>query len=60
MLAFCSNRQVIMKIYNFLYKFSLERLQKMINNVNIILLFAKYIEINGFQRIDSNNNMIKY
>ena len=49
-----------MKIYNYLYKFSLERLQKLINNKSLIFLLAFYLEQNMFSRITKSPNMRKY
>lgn len=53
------NKDVLM-IYNYLYKFSLERLQKLINNPCLILLFTKYLMVNGYSRINGNKSMQKY
>ena len=50
----------VLKIYNYLYKFSLEKLQKLINNSALVLLFARYIQINGNTRIEKSDNMGKY
>jgi len=55
MLRCCSNsfadRQSIFKIYHSLYKFSLERLQKFINNPSLIFLFLQYLRLTGKGRI---------
>ena len=50
----------VLKIYNYLYKFSLEKLQKLINNPALVLLFARYIQLNGRSRIEKSDNMGKY
>jgi hypothetical protein len=47
-------------IYNYLYKFSLERLQHFLNNESLMLLFVDYLQVNGFQRIHISPNMVKY
>ena len=49
-----------MSIYNYLYKFSLERLQHFLNNESLILLFVDYLQTNGYSRIHCSPNMVKY
>ena len=41
----------VISIYNYLYKFSLERLQYFLNNESLMLLFVIYLKVNGFSRI---------
>ena len=50
----------MVSIYNYLYKFSLERLQHFLNNKCLMLLFVNYLKVNGFTRIHSSSNMVKY
>lgn len=50
----------VVSIYNYLYKFSLERLQHFLNNECLMLLFVDYLRINGYSRIHSSPNMVKY
>ena len=41
----------VVAIYNYLYKFSLERLQHFLNNESLMLLFVVYLQVNGYSRI---------
>ena len=50
----------VVKIFNYLYKFSLERLQQFLNNKSLMLLLCEYLRTNHFQRIHGSNNMCKY
>ena len=50
----------VVSIYNYLYKFSLERLQQFLNNESLMLLFIDYLETNRFSRIHSSANMLKH
>ena len=50
----------VVSIYNYLYKFSLERLQHFLNNESLMLLFVDYLRTNGFSRIHTSPNMVKY
>ena len=50
----------VVSIYNYLYKFSLERLQHFLNNESLMLLFVEYLQINGYSRIHTSPNMVKY
>ena len=50
----------VVSIYNYLYKFSLERLQHFLNNECLMLLFVDYLRINGYSRIHASPNMVKY
>lgn len=50
----------VVSIYNYLYKFSLERLQQFLNNESLMLLFVTYLQENGFARIHQSPNMVKY
>ena len=50
----------VVSIYNYLYKFSLERLQHFLNNECLMLLFVDYLRINGFSRVHSSPNMVQY
>ena len=38
----------VVSIYNYLYKFSLERLQEFLNNEPLMLLFIEYLKANQF------------
>ena len=50
----------VIKIYNYLYKFSLERLSQLLHNKTIVYLLHKYIEINTLNRIRNCHNLNKY
>lgn len=50
----------VVSIYNYLYKFSLERLQQFLNNESLMLLFIDYLQTNRFSRIHSSANMLKH
>lgn len=50
----------VVSIYNYLYKFSLERLQHFLNNKSLMLLFVDYLEKNKYQRVHLSPNMVKY
>ena len=50
----------VVSIYNYLYKFSLERLQHFLNNESLMLLFVNYLQKNGNTRVHSTPNMVKY
>jgi len=50
----------VVSIYNYLYKFSLERLQHFLNNESLMLLFVSYLRVNRFRRIHESGNMVKY
>ena len=50
----------VVNIYNYLYKFSLERLQQFLNNKCLMLLFVNYLNVNGFTRVHQSSNMTKY
>ena len=50
----------VVNIYNYLYKFSLERLQQFLNNKSLMLLFVNYLKVNKFRRIHTSHNMVKY
>ena len=52
-------RAQVIKIYHYLYKFSLERLQKMINNPCIMIILSRYLKANGASRITGSANMAK-
>lgn len=54
------SKSEVIKIYNYLYKFSLERLQKLIDNASLILLIIQYLLVNGYKRIIDSHNMQKY
>ena len=41
----------VINIYNYLYKFSLERLQDFLNNESLMLLFVEYLKNNQFTRV---------
>lgn len=64
MLKLYKNNAMIMvqvvSIYNYLYKFSLERLQNFLNNECLMLLFVDYLEQNAYSRIHQSPNMVKY
>ena len=50
----------VVGIYNYLYKFSLERLQQFLNNESLMLLFIDFLKSNKFSRIHSSANMLKH
>ena len=50
----------VVSIYNYLYKFSLERLQEFLNNEPLMLLFIEYLKANQFQRVHQSQNMLKH
>ena len=56
-----TNQKVnVINIYNYLYKFSLERLQAFLNNLTLCALFIRYLQLNGFDRVHNNPNMYKH
>ena len=50
----------ILNIYHYLYKFSLERLQKMLRQKEMALLVAYYFSQNKYERIHSSPSMNKH
>ena len=50
----------IFQIFNYLYKFSLERLNQFLNNESLFLLLCEYLRVNKFTRVHQNANMKKY
>ena len=50
----------IFKIFNYLYKFSLERLSQFVNNEYLFLLLCVYLKTAKFSRIHSSPNMNKH
>lgn len=50
----------VVSIYNYLYKFSLERLQEFLNNEPLMLLFIEYLKTNHFSRVHQSANMLKF
>ena len=54
------HRQKVVIIYNYLYKFSLERLQHLLNNECMMILLILYLESNGYSRIHMSPNMIRF
>ena len=50
----------VINIYNYLYKFSLERLQHLLNNESLMLFLLVYLEINKYSRIHQSPNMHRY
>jgi hypothetical protein len=38
----------VINIYNYLYKFSLERLQQLLNNESLMLFLLVYLELNKY------------
>ena len=50
----------VVKIFNYMYKFSLERLQHFLNNESLYLLLCEYMRANKFGRIQGSLNMRKY
>lgn len=50
----------VIKIYNYLYKFSLERLSQLLHNKTIMFLMLVYFKHNGLERIQNNQNLNKY
>lgn len=52
--------QSIIKVHNYLYRFSLERMEHLIRDVPVIQLFKYYYENHGKQRINESAIMRKY
>ena len=50
----------VVKIFNYMYKFSLERLQHFLNNESLFLLLCDYMRQNRFKRIQGSLNMRKH
>jgi hypothetical protein len=50
----------VIQIQDYLYKFSLERLQMMLSSPSMVLLFMSYLSSTHFSRIDMNANMSRY
>jgi len=50
----------VVTIYNYLYKFSLERLQHFVNNKCFVLVLIHYLKVNGFARVRQSPTMEKY
>ena len=50
----------ILNVYHYLYKFSLERLQKMLRQKEMSLLVAFYFSINKYDRIHQSASMNKH
>ena len=50
----------VVSIYNYLYKFSLERLQHFLNNECMMILLILYLESNGYSRVHMSPNMIRF
>ena len=50
----------IFKTFNYLYKFSLERLQQFLANESLFLLLCAYLKANRFDRVHKSPNMRKY
>lgn len=50
----------VVNIYNYLYKFSLERLQDFLNDESLMLLFVEYLKNNHYSRVHQSANMMKY
>ena len=50
----------IFKIFNYLYKFSLERLSQFVNNEYLFLLLCVYLKTVKYTRIHSSPNMNKH
>jgi len=50
----------VIKIYNYLYKFSLERLHFLLKTKSIVYLILFYLKENKFERIKNSPNMQKY
>jgi hypothetical protein len=50
----------IMNIYFYLYKFSLQRLQSMLDSKPMTLILAYYIQQSGQERIQRSPIMMKY
>ena len=50
----------VMKIYHDLYKFSLERLQKLINEPLMMMVAIKYAFMTGMIRIHEKSNLVRF
>ncbi len=55
-----SEKQDVIRIYYSLYKFSIDRLQKFIDDPAKLYLFALYVNREATQRIEQAENMRKY
>ena len=50
----------VVNVYNYLYKFSLERLQDFLYDEALMLLFVEYLRNNHHSRVHQSPNMAKY
>lgn len=58
---FSTNDKVkVMNIYFYLYKFSLQRLQQMLDSKPMTLILAFYIQMSGHERVNRSSIMMKY
>jgi|LauGreDrversion4_2_1035121.scaffolds.fasta_scaffold797400_1 hypothetical protein len=55
-----SQTRAIIKVHNYLYRFSLERLEYLIKDVPVITLFRYYFENHAKERIESSTIMRKF
>lgn len=46
-----------MKVYFFLYKFSLEKMQSMLKSPMLMLVIQNYLQANGYSRVKEHPNM---
>ena len=51
----------VFTVYNYLYKFSLDRMQQLLNDLPMMLLFCKYLELSAIEpSTRSNVNRFAY
>lgn len=51
----------IVTVYNYLYKFSLDRMQQLLNDLPMMLIFCKYLELSAIEpSTRSNVNLFAY
>lgn len=52
-------KQVI-RVYHYLYRFSLQRLHRLVHNPSMVKLFSFYYSTQGLKRIEQSRTMRKY
>ena len=50
----------VMKLHNYLYKFSLLRLQDFLQTCSLVHILFLYFEKNGFNRVHNSASMMRY
>jgi len=55
-----TEKMQVIKIYNYLYKFSLERLHALLKTKSMVFLILFYLKENSFERIKNSPNMRRY